>query len=129
MIGKTMTRRGLAALATAGAVVAAVAGCGGGPSVESSKTEATVKGTIKVRGEPAKEGEVIFDPSNVARRDAAPRRAPIGPDGTYTITTLIGENVVSLDGPPARKVPLADSQLILNVERGENTMDLAFPRP
>src|SRR5262245_46326446 len=89
------TAAGLAAAAT----LWLAGGCGEGPpagSVDSSKTEATVKGVVKVNGTPATEGELIFDPSNIYRKDAQPRTAPIGQDGSYTVKTLTGENAVRL---------------------------------
>jgi hypothetical protein len=75
-------------------------GCGGGsaPAVSSSMTEATVSGTVTIKGKPATGGQILFDPSNINRRDARPRTAAIGKDGSYTVTTLVGENLVSVEG-------------------------------
>ena len=50
------------------------AGCSGTPSVESSTTEATVKGTVTARGKPVTEGELRFNPTNYMREGVgAPR--------------------------------------------------------
>src|SRR5690606_22925014 len=75
-------------------------GCGQGPPpVSASKTEATVRGKVVVRGKAATKGQVVFDPSNIRRKDAVARTAELNPDGTYSITTLIGENDVRYEGP------------------------------
>jgi hypothetical protein len=103
----------------------AAGGCGDGPpSVESSTTEATVKGVVKVDGQPATEGQIIFDPSNYRRKDAAPRSAPIGRDGSYAVKTLTGENVVTLGGAITKKAPhAAYKREAIDVKPGENTLD------
>src|SRR3954447_16518196 len=87
--------RGLAGLASAGLVIV-VSGCGDGrPSVDTSTTEATVKGTVSIRGKPATGGQVSFDPSNVARKSETARKVPIGKDGSYEVKTLVGLNQVT----------------------------------
>jgi len=100
-------------------------GCGGGaPAVDTSNTEATVKGVVRVGGTPATEGEIVFDPRNYKRKDASARSAPIGKDGTYTIQTLTGENQVKLGGSLARKNPILQRvQHSLDVHPGDNTFD------
>jgi hypothetical protein len=105
--------------------VVLVLGCEGGrPSVDTSNTEATVKGVVKINGVPATEGEIAFDPANYKRKDVAQRSAPIGPDGTYTIKTLTGENQIRLGGSLARKKPIAARTAhTLDVKPGENTFD------
>src|SRR5262245_14224012 len=87
-------------LAVAPMILAIIAsGCDSGkPAVSTSSTEAKVMGKVLIKGEPAKSGTVHFDPSNYRRKSAAVRSAPINPDGTYEITTLIGENTVSIRG-------------------------------
>src|SRR6516164_2652145 len=78
-------------------------GCDGRPAVSSSTTEATVKGTVTIKGKPATKGTVEFDPANYQRKDVQARSAPINPDGTYTIKTLVGGNTVRVRGPEAEK--------------------------
>jgi hypothetical protein len=104
-------------------------GCGGGkPPAESSLTEATVKGTVTVHGKPATSGKVIFDPTNINRRDASLRVADIRPDGTYQATTLIGPNSVTLTLPRTGTWTDAMSpDLAINVRRGENSFDISLP--
>jgi hypothetical protein len=101
-----------------------LAGCGEGkPGVDRSLTEATVSGTVKVRGTPAEGGTILFNPSN-SDRLVATRSAAIGKDGTYTITTLTGGNQVTFDGEVATKnqgVGLAREYV--EVKSGSNRAD------
>jgi len=73
-------------------------GGGGAPAVSGSSEEVTVKGTVTVKGKPATGGELAFDPANINRPDALPRHAKVGEDGTFTVTTLVGENMVNTEG-------------------------------
>jgi hypothetical protein len=123
-----MLHRPAAGLMTAAALWIS-GGCGGDspPSVDTSKTEATVKGVVKVAGAPATEGEVVFNPANSSRKDVAPRSAPIGKDGTYSIKTLTGGNEVRLGGAVAKKNPLLERQSRqVEVKPGESSVDLEF---
>ncbi len=121
---RTPIRRAIAGLSTAALLT--LSGCDGGsaPSVDTSKTEATVKGVVKVNNTPATEGEIVFNPANNQRRDVAPRSAPIGKDGTYTIKTLTGGNEVKLGGSLAKKNPLLQRETrTVDVKSGENSYD------
>jgi hypothetical protein len=105
-------------------------GCdgGGAPSVESSRTEAKVHGSVKARGKSLTSGEVVFNPANSARPDAPSRTAPIGKDGTYEVTTLVGLNSVRVAGPPLEKDPqLGYAALRYDVKSGDNTFDVELP--
>ena len=77
-------------------------GCDGKPSVETSTTEAKVKGTVTIKGKVATKGKVVFDPSNYKRKNESVRQADISADGTYEITTLIGPNTVKVARTPSR---------------------------
>src|SRR4051794_1620116 len=59
------------------ATVWVVLGCGGKPSVDSSNTEATVKGVVTINGAPATGGEISFDPTNYQRKFAPLAVAPL----------------------------------------------------
>lgn len=99
-------------------------GCGGAPSVDTSQSEATVKGVVKVNGAAVTEGEIIFDPANYLRKDAQKRTAPIGKDGSYEIKTLTGENIVTISGPATKKSSeLQYVKRATNVNSGENSFD------
>jgi len=109
-------------------LLAASAGCSGTPAVDSSTTEATVKGTVTVRGKPATEGEVRFNPTNYQREGVGARTAQIQKDGRYEIKTLVGQNSVSLTGPVIAKDPqLAYGALSFDVKPGENEYDIVLP--
>jgi hypothetical protein len=107
-------------------VLFVLAGCGDAPPpAESSNTEATVSGVVKVDGVPASDGEVIFDPSNSNRPSALARNAPIGSDGKYTIKTLVGENQIRLGGGVTKKNQILQRvRKVFNVQSGDNTYDL-----
>jgi hypothetical protein len=119
--------RSMVVLCMAGSL-AALGGCGEGPpSVDSSKTEATVKGIVKVDGVAVSGGEVIFNPANNQRKDVSARTATIGPDGSYTVKTLTGANEVKIGGAAVKKNTMALRQSrIVEVKSGENTADLDF---
>ena len=121
---RNVVRRTLVSLLTT-ASLGIVGGCGGSPpSVDTSHTEATVKGVVKVDGVPATEGDIVFDAANYKRKDVAARSAPIGKDGTYTIKTLTGANQVRLGGALAHKKPILQREMReVNVASGENTYD------
>jgi hypothetical protein len=99
-------------------------GCDDGkPRVDTSLNEATVSGTVKVRGQPAEGGTILFNASN-ADRIVPHRTAPIDKDGRYTITTYTGPNQVSFAGEVAEKnrgVGLIME--FVDVARGQNTAD------
>ncbi|MGE3821983.1 MAG: hypothetical protein AB7I30_21425 [Isosphaeraceae bacterium] len=105
-------------------------GCAGEdkPPVDTSSEEATVKGTVTFNGKPVAKGEVAFDPSNYLRKSEAARRAPIGPDGTYSVKTLVGANRVSFSIPEMARDPgLQDLSLEYDVKSGENAYDIVLP--
>ena len=86
-----------AVLLIAASTILPALGCETGtPSVSDSTEEVTVRGTVTIEGKPATSGEVVFDPSNVHRKFAGASSAPIGPDGSYTLKTLAGENKISV---------------------------------
>jgi hypothetical protein len=99
-------------------------GCGDGkPWVDTSLTEATVSGTVSVKGTPASGGKILFNPSN-AKRIVGTRTAEIGPDGSYTIRTLTGDNRVSFEGEVATKnIGVGLIKEYANVASGENHVD------
>src|SRR5919107_1535589 len=105
-------------------------GCGDAkPAAESSTAEATVKGTVTVLGRPATKGQVIFDPTNINRPDAQVCTAEIGADGTYLATTLVGPNSITVIVPkPPRPMEGMNPEFGLDVQPGENTLDISLPR-
>lgn len=95
--------RAIAALAAA-ALVALAAGCSGTPYVDTSTTEVTVTGVVRVKGKPASGGQISFNPSNRDRKVPA-FTASIGEGGSYTIKTYTGENTVTFGGEVAKAYP------------------------
>jgi hypothetical protein len=124
MMSEPRWRKFLLLWATALTSPVLVLGCDDGkPYVETSLKEAKVSGTVRVKGKPAEGGMILFNASN-SGRIVATRSAPIGPDGTYTITTYVGGNQVSFDGDVAAKnrgVGLIKEYV--DVQPGENKAD------
>jgi len=129
MLFSTGRRRGVCAGLLVVLCGLAASGCGSSaPDAESSLTEATVTGRVLSSGKPIAKGQVIFDPANVNRPREAARTAEIGRDGSYQVTTLIGDNrvTVAIPGRP-RKAGTPYVQQIYQVRRGENTLDITVP--
>jgi hypothetical protein len=106
-----------------------VAGCGEGkPSVSASTTEAKVTGKVSVKGVVAKKGTISFNPANYLRKNEAARMAPIGADGSYEITTLVGENAVRVGGTGLAGEPSFDTW-VYDVKAGTNVYNLDLPVP
>jgi hypothetical protein len=111
----------------AGSLLAASAGCGDGkPAVDTSTTEAKVTGKVTVKGKAATRGKVTLDPSNSSRKDVAARSSPIGKDGTYEVTTLVGANAVSVDGTGDPAAGTYNTTTF-DVQSGTNTLNLELP--
>jgi hypothetical protein len=124
------SRRHLARLASAALTAGVIVGCGGGkPPVDTSTEEGTVTGSVRIHGKAPKSGKVIFDPSNHLRRETS-RETEIGADGTYSITTLVGQNIVRLETPETTgDRVLSDFDLYYDVKPGENRYDIEMPPP
>jgi hypothetical protein len=112
----------------ASTLVLATWGCSDTPSVDTTAAEAKVSGVVKVRGKPMAGGEITFDASNNQRTGVAPRKATIGSDGTYSITTLQGQNTARITGPAVKKEPqLGYGIHTIDVQPGENNFDINLP--
>jgi hypothetical protein len=107
----------------------ALSGCGGGstPSVSSSSEQVQVKGTVMVNGKRLTKGTVQFDASNINRRDAPTGTFEISSDGTYSGTTLIGENAVSVQSPEIKSEDLKMNRQEFILTSGENVIDISIP--
>jgi hypothetical protein len=120
-------QRRLAAGIVLGLLSLVAVGCGEGkPSVNASTTEAKVTGKVTVKGVLAEKGTVSFNPANYLRKREAARMAPIGPDGRYEITTLIGENAVRVGGTGLPGEASYDSWTY-DVKEGTNAYDMDLP--
>jgi hypothetical protein len=111
-------------LATTILGLATVPGCGDGkPSIDTSLTEATVTGVVSVKGVPATGGTILFNPSNSGRL-VPTRTAEIGPDGSYTIKTYTGDNLVTFGGAVAAKnAGVGLMREYASVQAGSNKID------
>ena len=123
------------ALAVWVALLGIAAGCDSQPAVNSSTTEeGTVHGKVTLDGKPVSGGEVVFNPANSQRKMVPVRKAPIGADGTYTITTLTGSNAVMVnppaDGRGRTRAGAVPAQMIpFEVQPGDNTLDIPLSTP
>jgi hypothetical protein len=118
--------RRLTVLAMGPALLAVAWGCSGGrPPVDTTTAEATVKGTVKINGKTATKGTIYFDPSNYVRKDAKRASAPIGKDGSFELTTLAGENMVSVQSPEiTKKSRLEYNRQSVVLKDGANNVDI-----
>jgi hypothetical protein len=115
-------------LAWASTLLVAAWGCSDTPSVDTTTAEGNVSGTVRVRGQPMAGGEISFDPSNVERKDEKPRKATIGPDGKYSVTTLQGQNTARISGAMVKKEPqLGYGIHTIDVKAGDNPFDIDLP--
>jgi hypothetical protein len=103
-------------------------GLSGAPAASSSTTEAKVRGKVTRNGKPLVRAEIRFNPANVYRKSAPMATAMTGADGSYEVSTLVGENAVTLGGRAVRKNnQLQYTARTLDVKEGENTFDLSLP--
>ena len=110
----------------AGALLS-LGGCGN-PDTSSSTATGLVKGKVTLAGKPLAKTEIQFNPSNVNRKSAPVVTVAVKEDGTYEVTTLVGQNQVSLTGPGVAKVPqLAYFTKTIDVQTGTNDMDIILP--
>jgi len=113
------------------AVLLALGGCdgSGAPSASSSTAQAKAKGKVTLNGKPLAKVEVRFNAANVNRKTAPTATAIAGDDGSYEVTTLVGENMISLGGPEVSKhsKQLTYFSQSANLTAGENKVDLDIP--
>ncbi len=99
------------------------AGCGGdAPAMSSSTEEGSVSGVIKFEGKPVTRGQVHFDPSSNVRKGAQARTATIAKDGTYSVSTLVGQNRVRFSGVTSKR-DLSFEELGRDIKSGTQTLD------
>jgi hypothetical protein len=104
-------------------------GCGDGtPPATSSTNEATVSGTVKVKGKPVTKGAIVFSAGNINRK-VEPRKAAIGPDGSYTIKAYVGENSIMIEANDVLKYHLEAETITYQVQDGENKYDIDLGAP
>jgi hypothetical protein len=103
-------------------------GSSGAPPASTSTEQAKAKGKVTYKGKPLANVEVKFNPANVNRRSAATVTAATGDDGSYELTSLVGENTVSLGGAAVSKnAALNYFTKPVELKAGENSVDLDIP--
>ena len=128
MIRQKRPRHGGLAAAAFGCVLALVGGCSS-PASTSSDEEATVHGTVAVKGKGADRGKILFNPANINRKAAPTASAEIAKDGTYTVKTLVGRNKVSVSTPATVKDPVLQyNASYFEVKSGDNTYEIEVPQ-
>jgi hypothetical protein len=117
---------------TVAALLTALCGCSTPPDRQSTLEEATLKGTVKVRGKFLQGGELSFNAVNPNRRVDV-RKATISKDGRYETKVYIGQNIVTVVPPKPRNTQEGKDffgvnyeEKPVNVAAGENTADLDF---
>jgi hypothetical protein len=121
--------RGVLVVSACAGALSVGGGCGS-PAATSSTTAATVHGTVKLKGKLLTSGKILFDPANVNRKDVAGVSADISKDGTYTVKTLVGRNLVSVNAPETVKDPVLQyNRAAYNVAAGDNTFDIEVMPP
>jgi hypothetical protein len=105
-------------------VLAITSGCSDGkPPIDTSHNEATVTGVVTVKGTPATGGKINFNPSN-SGRIVGTNSGDIRPDGTYTVKTLTGGNLVTFSGEVALKNKgIGLLREYADIKTGENKID------
>jgi hypothetical protein len=89
--------------------------------------EGTVKGVVSIDGKPLTGGKVVFNPANAQRKFVPVHEAEIGKDGSYSVTTLVGTNTISVQAIDTKKMPdLAYQSSSFDVARGENHFDVSL---
>lgn len=122
-MGKAVRPGGLAL-----ALLFALSGCDGTPPASASTQQATVKGTVTRKGKPLPKVQVMFNPANINRQSAPSVMTTVDADGHYELTTLVGDNTISLVGPEAAKINTSASfSKAVDLKAGENTVDLNIP--
>lgn len=100
----------------------------GVPAESASTTQAKVKGKVTVDGKPLAGAEIRFNPANANRKSAPIASATIAADGTYEVTTLVGQNIVTLAGKTiAKKRELMYFTRGCDVKEGDNSFDVTVP--
>jgi hypothetical protein len=117
----------LGGLALAGLI--ALSGCDGTPPASSSTEQATVKGRLTLKGNPLGKVEVQFNPANINRKSGSLAKAITEDNGTYEITTHVGENTITLSGAAVSQHSKALTYFnkSVDVKSGENTVDIPIP--
>lgn len=113
-------------------LVAAV-GCSSNPAASaltSSMEEATLHGTVRVKGKAVNNGTLSFRTAHVNRPNSPTKSVNINKDGSYSVTTVVGENYVEvtckeLNVKDAKK--FRGTEQLIMVQSGDNAADIEVP--
>jgi hypothetical protein len=113
----------------AGTLLAAAWGCDSKPTANttaaaSSHEEATVTGSVTIKGKKATGGTVTFEPTN---ENVPSRSATIEKDGTFSIKSLVGPNEVVVTAPGLSLRASEALKVTIEVAPGPNTHDIVLP--
>ena len=118
---------------TATVLLVATGGCNSNPAASaltSSMEEAMLHGTVRVNGKPVNNGALSFRTAHINRPKSPTKTVEINKDGSYSVTTVVGENYVEvtckeLNSKQTRRF-LGTEQLIM-VKSGDNAVDIEIP--
>ena len=110
----------------------AVGGCGGaekagGGAAAAPKVEATVSGTVTVKGKAASKGRLTFEPLGANGIPTGSHVAQVSKDGAYTVTTATGSNDVTISGTGDAAVDSSYNKMTFEVKPGSNALNVDLP--
>jgi hypothetical protein len=114
-------------------LLVAAAGCSSNPAASaltSSMEEATLHGTVRVNGKPVNNGTLSFRTAHINRPKSPTKSVEIGKDGSYSVTTVVGENQVEvtckeLNAKDTKK--FRGTEQLIMVQSGDNAVDIEIP--
>jgi hypothetical protein len=102
--------------------LAVVTGCTSQPGAITSSEEATVKGQVTIQGKKVTAGTIVFKAEG-----HEPVEATVQKDGTFTLTSWAGTNMVTVQGKELEQaVANMPPQQPTDLMPGENTVDLIY---
>jgi hypothetical protein len=123
------TRKGLGTLIVSATLLGAL-GCGeeaAKPAVDDKqKSEATVTGSVTIKGKPASKGRVTFEPLGADGMPTDSQSAGIK-DGAFTIKTKPGNNDVTVSSTGDAAIDSGYNKTSVAVQPGENKVTLELP--
>ena len=118
---------------TAAVLLVAAVGCNSNPAASaltSSMEEATLHGTVRVNGKAVNNGTLSFRTAHINRPNSPTKNVSINKDGSYSATTVVGENYVEITckelNAKATKKFRGTEQLIM-VQSGDNAVNIEIP--
>jgi len=105
----------------------ATIGCNA-PDASSSQATGQVRGKVTARGKPLAKSQLSFTPSDVDGKSPPVVSTEINENGTFEVTTVVGQTYVTLAGPDVGKTPqLPYYSKTIHVKPGSNEFNIALP--